>query len=201
MRKFLILSLFLSYWSVSHAFQLQSNALVGDSTYIHSPKRAAIWSAFIPGAGQFYNELGYRKVADKKNRAWWKIPVIYGGLAACGYYFYHNNQYANLTKQEYQFRENNEGYLDQRFENYPNPNSLIQGYTANNITYNGFDTYANRRDLFVVGFIAVWGLNVMEAFVDGHFVTFDVSEDLSLSWHPTLIGNKHPGLGLTLQFN
>ncbi len=56
-------------------------------------------------------------------------------------------------------------------------------------------------DIFAFAFIAVWGLNVMEAYVNAHFVTFDVSEDLSLSWSPTLIGYQHPGLGLRLHFN
>lgn len=200
MRNFLFLSLLFSFAISANAFSVHTN-LLSDSAYVHVPKRAALWSTFIPGAGQFYNEIGYRKVADKKNRAWWKIPVIYGGLAACGYYFYHNNQFANLTKQEYQFRQNNTGYLDQRFANYPDSTSLIVGFTSNNVDYLGFDTYANRRDIFLVGFIAVWGLNVLEAYVDGHFVSFDVSEDLSFSWCPTVIGNKYPGLGLTLSFN
>ena len=200
MLKKLLLSLLIIGGSCSFAFT-QNADLISDGAYVHSHKRAAMWSSFIPGAGQFYNELGYRKVAEKRNLAWWKIPVIYGGLAACGYYFYHNNQFANLTKQEYQFRQNNVGYLDQRFANYPDSTSLIVGYTANNVDYLGFNTYANRRDLFLVGFIAVWGLNVIEAYVDGHFVSFDVSEDLSFSWHPTFIGNKYLGLGLNLNFN
>lgn len=174
-----------------------------DSTYTHVRKRAAILSAIVPGSGQIYNEIGYRKIQDKNNRAWWKVPVIYGGLAACGYYFYHNNQYANLTKQEYLFRVDNEtSYLDARFINYPTSESLIVGYESiDEVKYNGFDTYANRRDLFMVGFIAVWGLNVIEAYVDAHFVTFDVNEDLSLSWRPTLIGNKNWGIGINLTFN
>lgn len=200
MLKNLLLSLLITGGSCSIAFT-QDADLISDSAYVHSPKRAVMWSAFIPGAGQFYNELGYRTVAEKRNRAWWKIPVIYGGLAACGYYFYHNNQFANLTKQEYQFRENNEGYLDQRFADYPDASSLILGYKSGGLDYLGFDTYANRRDLFLVGFIAVWGLNVIEAYVDAHFVSFDVSEDLSFSWQPTLIGSKYPGLGLNLNFN
>ena len=39
----------------------------------HSPKKASISSAILPGSGQYYNEK------------YWKIPVIYVGLAAALY--------------------------------------------------------------------------------------------------------------------
>lgn len=196
----LILSLFFiqTFATANVNFGLST---LSDSTYTHITKRAAILSACIPGAGQFYNEIGYRNIPNKKNRSWWKIPVIYGGLGVCGYYFYQNNKFANLTKQEYLFQVENEGFLDERFVNYPSENTLIVGYESDNITYKGFDNYAQRRDLFIVGFIAVWGLNVLEAYVDAHFVTFDVSEDLSLNWYPTLLANKYPGFGIQLNLN
>lgn len=171
-----------------------------DHSYTHVTKRAAILSAVLPGSGQIYNEIGYRKIPHKKHRAWWKAPLIYGGLAACGYYFYHNNKYAALTKQEWQKRNDNPDleFYDARFANYTSLDELINGNsTANTI---GYQTYANRRDLFIFGFIGVWGLNVIEAYVDAHFVTFDVSEDLSFSWAPTVLANQHAGLSLRLNF-
>ncbi len=179
------------------------DSLKVDKEFTHIPKRAALFSTFVPGAGQIYNEIGYRRLSNKKHRAWWKVPLIYGGLGACGYYFYHNNKFANLTQQEWEYRNlnNGEGLLDERFTNY-SFGALIEGYTdVNDVDHHGYDTYSKRRDLFIFAFIGVWGLNVMEAFVDGHFVTFDVSEDLSLSWHPTLLGNQTPGLSLNLNFN
>lgn len=160
--------------------------------YQHITKRAAIWSAVIPGAGQIYNEIGYRRIPQKKHRAWWKVPIIYGGLGACGYYFYQNNKLSALLKQEYLFRQDNPtaSYLDERF---------IDHTEAQLIT--DFDFYSKRRDYLIVGFIGVWGLNVIEAYVDAHFVTFDVSEDLSLSWAPSYIGGRYPGLSLQMNFN
>lgn len=185
--------------------------LATEDGYTHYTKRAAIWSAVIPGAGQIYNEIGYRKIPQKKNRAWWKLPIIYGGLGACGYYYYQNNKFAYLTKKEFLFREENSGeILDQRFADYPVDDddttyrafSLINGYRdADGFTVPGFDKFANRRDLFMFGFIGVWALNVIEAYVDAHFVTFDVSEDLSMSVHPTIFANRSLGLSLTFDFN
>jgi hypothetical protein len=186
------------------------NAATADG-YTHYTKRAAIWSAVIPGAGQIYNEIGYRKIPQKKNRAWWKVPIIYGGLGACGYYYYQNNKFAYLTKKEFLFREENNGeILDQRFADYPfsatdttyRVLSLINGYDdADGFEIPGFDKFANRRDLFMFGFIGVWALNVIEAYVDAHFVTFDVSEDLSMSIYPTIFANRSPGLSLKFDFN
>lgn len=177
----------------------------------HITRRAAIWSAVIPGAGQIYNEIGYRQISNKKHRAWWKVPLIYGGLGACGYYYYQNNKFANLTKQEWLFRKNNEGaILDERFADYPfdetdttyEVSSLINGYTdVNGNDVHGFDTFSRRRDIFIFAFIGVWGLNVIEAYVDAHFVTFDVSDNLSLSAYPTMLGPRYPGLSLQLNFN
>ena len=181
-----------------------------ESGYTHFTKRAAIWSAIVPGAGQIYNEFGYRKIPQKKHRAWWKVPIIYGGLGACGDYFYQNNKFAYLTKKEFLFREENNGtVLDQRFIDYPVVDSdttnrvftLINGYSSDGTDYLGFDQYANRRDLFLFGFVGVWALNIIEAYVDAHFVTFDVSEDLSLSITPTIFANREPGLSLIFDFN
>lgn len=196
-------------------FSLTATATWEDTLNVNAPdfgyktSRPALLSAFIPGAGQIYNEFGYRNFSNKKHRAWWKVPLIYGGLGACGYYFYHNNKFANLTKQEYLYQEANPGsYLDERFKNYPTsadgsskPTSLIEGYEFGDQSFLGYDTYAKRRDLFIFAFIGVWGLNVLEAYVDAHFVTFDVSEDLSWRWHPTLLQGQYPGIGLSLSFH
>jgi hypothetical protein len=192
---------------------LSSNLVFGtdslriDTAYYHNTSRAALLSAVLPGAGQIYNEIGYRNYADKKNRAWWKVPIIYAGLGACGYYFYHNNKWSSLIKQEYLFRENNDNQVyDQRLAKYESQNDLINGYTSfdefgNQIDTPGFNLYSKRRDIFIFAFIGVWGINVVEAFVDAHFVSFDVSEDLSLNWSPVLLPSYSPGLNLTLTFN
>lgn len=203
MLKYVVFCCFLTlgYASFANEIGLKDTLPENDTSYHHIPKRAAIFSAIIPGAGQIYNEMGFRKIPQKKHQAWWKVPIIYGGLAACGYYYYYNNQFANLTRQEWQFREQNAGVLDQRFANYTS-DQLIAGVEVDGKTvFEGYDKFANRRDIFAFAFLAVWGLNVVEAYVNAHFVTFDVSEDLSLSWSPTLIGYQHPGLGLRLNFN
>lgn len=194
------------------------DTFVVDTSYHHSWKRASIWSACIPGSGQIYNEFGYRKVQDKKNRAWWKVPIIYGGLGATGYYFYQNTITARALKAEWLFREANAGQL--LYEEYYTWTSdeLLNGFETQKLDKNGvplyylngqpimekvpgFDLAAKRRDLLAFGFMAIWGLQVVEALVDGHFVTFDVSEDLSFNWSPVMLNYSTPGVALRLNIN
>jgi len=40
-----------------------------------------------------------------------------------------------------------------------------------------------------LGFIIFWGLNAVDAYIDAEFSSFDVSDDLTLYWHPSAIDN------------
>ncbi len=140
-------------------------------------------SAVLPGLGQAYN------------KKFWKIPVIYAGLGGLGYMFMVNN------KQYNEFRNN------LRAQNDDDPN------TVNTSRWNSEElriqkiTYRKRRDIAVVGIALLYVLNIIDANVDAHLKTFDVSDDLSMrveSWHTiynTGEGFKTAaGLSLTLNF-
>lgn len=197
MHKFLILLFFIPFVSWSSE---SDSALVDTSSCHHTWKKAAIWSACLPGSGQIYNEFGYRCVQGKKNRAWWKAPVIYGAMGAVGYYFYQNLTLARGLKDEYIFRENHPGQL--LYPEYYDWTSqqLLDGKIVNGYSQLGFDAASKQRDMLGFGFIAIWGLQVVEALVDGHFVSFDVSEDLSFNWSPVIYNRQAAGLNLVLQF-
>lgn len=179
-----------------------------DTSLVHFPNRAALYSLF-PAGGQIYNELGYRKHSNKKHRAWWKVPIIYGGLGACGYFWYKNMKMTQLLKKEILWRRDNGDSLFYHydFQNYSSENELISGYsefdsgTGTTISHLGYDEYARRRDLLLFGTIGVYGIQILEAYIDAHFVTFDVSEDLSLSVYPTMLAPRSPGLSIGFQFN
>ena len=64
--------------------------------------------------------------------------------------------------------------------------------------------YHRYRDLSVIGAAALYLLNIVDANVDAHLFTFDVSEDLSFRLHPTLINSAYvnpytAGLSLTIK--
>ncbi|MBK7129172.1 MAG: hypothetical protein IPM74_08355 [Crocinitomicaceae bacterium] len=209
---FSILSFFLFAGNLSARFSFESDdslkvhvnkekdSLSKDTAYHHLWKHATIWSACLPGAGQIYNEIGYRRVQNKKNRAWWKVPIIYSALGVTGYYFYNNLITAQGLKREWLYRyDNGNAMSNTNYFTWSN-DELLDGKTIDNLYYPGYDQAAKYRDLFAVGFIAVWGLNVVEALVDGHFVHFDVSEDLSFHYYPVLFDRNVAGIGVGLVF-
>jgi hypothetical protein len=61
--------------------------------------------------------------------------------------------------------------------------------------------YQRYRDLTVVGMVALYTLNVVDAAVDAHLFTFDVSDDLSMRIQPTMMMEFTPGIrcGLTIK--
>ena len=195
--------------------QATRDSIKADTVYHHSYKKAMLWSTFIPGAGQIYNEFGYRKIPQKKNRAWWKVPIIYGLLGTAGYYFHQYTVLSKRLKDEWIFRNDSLGtslypeYVDWSADDllsgittykFDSNGDYVLDKNGNPIQINqpGFDTAAKRRDLLIFGFAAIWGLQIVEALVDAHFVTFDVSQDLTLSWSPTMLSYSTPGVTLRL---
>jgi hypothetical protein len=187
------------FYFTTHSSLYKDSLKIKDTVYSHQWKRATIWSACLPGAGQIYNEIGYRRVAGKKHRAWWKVPIIYGALGATGYFFYQNLLDARAFKEEWLYREANAGQiLNTDYADWSQP-ELLSGKGSGIYSVPGFDITSKRRDMLLFGFVAIWGLQVVEALVDGHFVHFDVSEDLSLSWSPVIMNYSMPGLALKLE--
>jgi hypothetical protein len=148
---------------------------VVDSVFLnHSPKIAATRSAIIPGWGQAYN------------RRYWKIPIVYGALGVTGTVFVYNVKTYRELRFAYRARveastprQDPQGLpLAPDSTNY---NQLKEIYRV--LDVNGIRTYRDefRRniDFSALFFILFWGLNVVDATVDAHLRTFDVSPDLS----------------------
>jgi hypothetical protein len=136
----------------------------------HSPKKAALRSAILPGLGQIYN------------KKYWKLPIVYGGLGICGSVFFYNlNNYQDTRfayRVKYNMRVNR---TDSALFALIKPN--LKPLPEENLRY-----YRNqfRRDVdySVLFFILLWGLNVVDAAVDAHLKSFDVSPELSLRIKP-----------------
>lgn len=140
-----------------------------DSIFLnHDPKIATRRSALIPGWGQAYN------------KRYWKIPIIYGALITTGVVFVYNlNTYRELRfAYKARVEAQGQGTIPPDSTNY---HTLQQVYKLLDI--NAIKTYRNefRRniDFSVLAFLLFWGLNVVDATVDAHLRTFDVSPDLS----------------------
>jgi hypothetical protein len=152
----------------------------------HSPTRAALLSAIVPGMGQIYN------------KKYWKVPLIYGGLGALGYYIVHFNnlhrQYLNAYIQYKKFGNSEPLYHLPKFAPEYQIEAQLKYYK---------DTYGRWRDMDVMFFGAVYILNIIDATVDAYLFNYDISEDLSLRIEPALINTYAskgaPGLKLCLK--
>ena len=146
----------------------------------HSPGKAALYSAILPGLGQAYN------------KKYWKIPIVYAALGTSVYFIFWNTKYYNDYAEAYNIRI--AGGDDKYAGIYSTQNLIsLQNY------------YRNNRDLSVILTVLFYGLNVLDANIDGHLYNFDVSEDISMRIEPALIGKNAlggytPGLSFTLNF-
>ncbi|HEU0112315.1 MAG TPA: DUF5683 domain-containing protein [Flavisolibacter sp.] len=156
----------------------------------HSPKKAAIRSALIPGWGQAYN------------KRYWKIPIVYGALGVSGGIFLFNLKNYRELKQAYIARNRalptSAGPGDST--EYRKLERIYQVLDINAIrTYR--DEYRRNIDYSALFFILLWGLNVVDATVDAHLRSFDVTPDLSFRFR---IGTSEmagtTGLSLILAF-
>ena len=181
MRFWLVLFVFLAFTGYS-----QSDSLVQDSIKPHSFKKAMLFSAIVPGAGQVYNHIAMPK---GKKKAYWKVPLIYAGLGVTTYFAISNNILKNKLRTEYDYRQDNNG-LVQNFTDYDD-NALLTLYTQ----------HRNRRDLAILGIGLVYILNIVDAGVEAHFVNFNVSKDLSLNISPVILSYQTPGISLTFNFH
>lgn len=155
-----------------------------DSLYKHSVKKATIFSAVIPGAGQIYNHMAMPK---GKKKAFWKVPLIYAGLAGTGYMILSNNSLRKAYRHEYDYRTATN--TSSNYFEYDNSGILTLHNEAR-----------SKRDLFIAAFGLVYLLNVVDAGIEAHFVSFDVSENLNISFRPVYGANQGLGFATTLNF-
>ncbi len=168
------------------------------SERVFSPHKASFYSAILPGLGQAYN------------RKYWKIPILYAGIGAMGYAISFNVKYYRGYKAAYRDfiiqDPNNKSYLEYlppswTEEDLENPQNATW---FENALENKKDYYRRYRDLSFIGMALIYVLNIVDASVDAHLSSFDISDDLSLKIDPVLINpyrSKDVGAGLKLSFN
>jgi hypothetical protein len=154
---------------------------IDSTTRVHSVRKATILSTILPGAGQVYN------------RKYWKVPLVYAALGATAYYINYNNK---------NYKQYNDALI-RRYDS-DNTNELFTEISNDNLRILS-DGYRRNRDLSFAAATIVYVLNIIDAHVDAHLYTFNVSDDLSLKLEPALIPSfanrpPHSELKLTLNF-
>jgi hypothetical protein len=141
------------------------------------PKRAAMYSALLPGLGQVYNKQT------------WKTSIVYAGFGVSTYFII-----ANKTLYD-DYRT----AIVARLDNDPNTNDTK--YSAYSVPILKDLQRKHRSALDKVGvFTSLWyGINIIDALVAAHLKDFSMSKNLSYQQIQPLINNN--GLGLAILIN
>lgn len=146
----------------------KTEGLIVDQTIVKEPydplrpSRAAFYSAVLPGLGQAYN------------KRYWKIPIIYAGMAAGVYFHIKNDKDFDRFRNAYKRRL--AGFTDDEF--------FGDGETpiiSNERLINAQETAQKNKDVSIIVALAFYLVNIVDANVDAHLRQFNVSEDLSIS--------------------
>jgi Family of unknown function (DUF5683) len=137
----------------------------------HSPRKAAIRSAIIPGWGQVYN------------KKLWKVPIVYTALGIPAYQFVDNLKWYNRTKYAYAVVVSNTQDPDSLARVHQQLRPFVDRKLGNELV-NYRNEFRRNVDYSVLFFLLFWGLNIVDATVDAHLKDFDVSPDLSLRLKP-----------------
>jgi len=161
----LFLIVFTQGWAQQTGSLPPSNNKYDSAQAAHSPRKAAIRSALVPGLGQIYN------------KKYWKLPIVYGALGASGAVFVYNLTNYRDTRFAYRVKYNMRvNQTDSLLFN--SIKSNLQPLPEESLRYYR-DQFRRDIDYSVLFFLLLWGLNVVDASVDAHLKTFDVGPDLS----------------------
>lgn len=147
--------------------------------------KASMLSAVLPGAGQIYN------------RKYWKLPLVYAGFGGLIYSFS-----SNSTNYQMYYR----GYLDftdkiketQSYKKFMPENSVdyelhpesfdpASAQLLKEKTTRLMDYHKRYRDLSII-LTGVWYFaQILDANVDASLSDYDVSDNLQLSFYPSLM--------------
>ena len=164
LKKYILIVLFLTFTGMCEA----------QEPLFKIPKRAGMYSAIIPGAGQVYTNK------------YWKVPIIYAGLITSAYYFKENHDLYDLYKSTYLNRI--DGKTSDNFD-YSNTDL---------ITLTEF--YRRNREVSALLFTLTYILNIVDASVSAHLFDYDVTEDISLHFQPIYMAKENAnGLSLSIK--
>jgi hypothetical protein len=156
----------------------------------HLPSKAAIYATLVPGLGQAYNQK------------YWKLPLVYAGFLGMGYLIQSRNFRLNLFGKAYRINYDLNEIKTQMAK--LDSETQAQEYADLQVAYTNLelqldpnlktlsmdalksyrDKYRRDRDYYIILTCLFYGLTIIDAVVDAHFFTYDMSNDLSFYWSP-----------------
>lgn len=158
----------------------QALSAVDNKRFVPDAKKAMWLAIAFPGGGQIYN------------RKYWKLPIVYGGFLGCVYAMNWNNTMYRDYSQAYidimdtdENTKSYENFIPKRFDVNANMDRLKELFKRKK------NYYRRYRDLSMFCMIGVYALSIIDAYVDAEMSSFDISTDLSLKVHPTIMNDYH----------
>lgn len=161
---------------------IKDSLILTDKT--HSPHKATVYSALFPGLGQAYNHK------------YWKIPIIYAGLAGTTYLIVKNRD--SMLKYQVALTLLLDADTNTNPINYFKNQPITQLRAARN-------QYRTNRDYSIIGFAGIYLLNIVDAAIDAHFYNFNIDKPLAMqkTRHIYLVSSRVqnvPAFGLAYRF-
>ncbi|MCX7908644.1 MAG: DUF5683 domain-containing protein [Ignavibacteria bacterium] len=126
-----------------------------------SPLGAVVRSLILPGWGQIYVEQ------------YWKAPLFLAGAGVMYYYvFKHNKDFRNYSQQYNEISQSN-----------PKDPRLFSLKIRR-------ENSRDNRDISIFFLVGVYGLSMLDAYVNAHLFSFNLDENFSLSFLPDGKGMK-----------
>lgn len=145
------------------------------------PRKAMMYSAVFPGAGQFYN------------KKYWKMPLVYGGFITLIYIakFYHT--------ENQQYREELFGLINEPVTGGLSPSGLNEDQLRTLV-----DQTRRERDFFIIMTGLFYMLQMVDAHVDAHLKEFDINPKMQVRLEPILensmMTGRNSGVALKIRF-
>lgn len=171
----LLLILFIATGFSAYSQKTETDTLqIPKNVGTHSPRKATIYSAVLPGLGQIYN------------RKYWKVPLIYGGFVTFGYFINFNNDLYTKYKQAYSDIIDNDPTTNSFKNLNVNPIYFEKDKISQLTERLGLakDGARRNRDLVIISTVAFYALNIIDASVDAHLFNFNINDDLTMNWVP-----------------
>lgn len=208
MNKFLIscLILFCSFFSFGQVKKDSTNKIPDNTNLLnvetptnHSPTRAAMLSMALPGLGQIYNASSYKlenQSTLKKVIRYGKVPIIYG----LGGFFVYNVVQSNDLYSSYQT-----ALYNRQRPNYSGVDEFTGRLTDEELRLRK-DAQKKFRDNNIIYLLLLYTANVLDASVEAHLIDFKISENLIMSYRPTVISTamlnqRENAIGISLKLH
>jgi Family of unknown function (DUF5683) len=145
------------------------------------PRKALLFSAVFPGAGQFYN------------KKYWKMPIVYGGF---GFLIYVANFY---HQENLKYRDELFGLINDSSSGGLSPSGLNEDQLRNVV-----DQSRRERDFFIILNGLWYVLQMVDAQVDAHLKEFDINPKMQVRIEPMIdnsaMTGRNSGIALRIRF-